>query len=268
MNCGEAREYLFAFLDSELDASLSIELQRHLERCPDCAREAEIERTIRRHLGSTLDADGAEIAPNDRTLEQAVAAATRRVPGRPQWFPVGVLRMAGVAAVLLFLVSLLWVVPRADRSDHRAARFAALLVGDFEHFIEEGSPLQIASADSRVVANWLRVQTELDITLPVIQNSQGKLIGGRKCVIGGRPAAFAMYDLHGPPASLVVVAAQEDSLEGMVEVRTGGKTHWIDRCKEHTVVVCRRNALAYAAVSTAPEEQLFSLMMDGTHEGN
>ena len=61
MNCGEAREYLFAFLDSELDASLSIELQRHLERCPDCAREAEIERTIRRHLGSALEARASSI---------------------------------------------------------------------------------------------------------------------------------------------------------------------------------------------------------------
>ncbi|MFQ5807197.1 MAG: anti-sigma factor family protein, partial [Phycisphaerae bacterium] len=56
MTCGEAREYLFAFLDNEVDAPLSIELQRHLDGCPHCAREAEIERTIRKRLSGRIEA--------------------------------------------------------------------------------------------------------------------------------------------------------------------------------------------------------------------
>jgi len=39
MNCRELREYLFAFLDNELDAASSIEVQEHLEHCPLCARD-------------------------------------------------------------------------------------------------------------------------------------------------------------------------------------------------------------------------------------
>ena len=54
MTCRETREHLFAFLDNELDAPLSIELQRHLERCPECAREAEIERTVGKKLADRL----------------------------------------------------------------------------------------------------------------------------------------------------------------------------------------------------------------------
>ena len=46
MTCREIRDYLFAFLDNELEASLSVELQRHLERCPQCAHDAETERTV------------------------------------------------------------------------------------------------------------------------------------------------------------------------------------------------------------------------------
>ncbi len=66
MICAEAREYLFAFLDNELDAALSMQVQRHLERCPECAREAEIERTIGKQLTTTLQA-GAD-APSEKDV--------------------------------------------------------------------------------------------------------------------------------------------------------------------------------------------------------
>ena len=42
MRCGEIREYIFAFLDNELDAPLSIEFQHHIDHCAVCAREVEI----------------------------------------------------------------------------------------------------------------------------------------------------------------------------------------------------------------------------------
>lgn len=55
MNCGEAREVLYAFLDSELESALSIEVQRHLESCAQCGREAETEREIRKRLAGALE---------------------------------------------------------------------------------------------------------------------------------------------------------------------------------------------------------------------
>lgn len=54
MICNETREYLFAFLDNELDAHLSIEVQRHLDHCPDCAQQADIEREIAEALDCPL----------------------------------------------------------------------------------------------------------------------------------------------------------------------------------------------------------------------
>ena len=72
MICSETREYLFAFLDSELDAPLSIELQRHVERCPDCAREVEIERAIKRQLGVRLEAQCSEYVLDENALMRAM----------------------------------------------------------------------------------------------------------------------------------------------------------------------------------------------------
>ena len=70
------------------------------------------------------------------------------------------------------------------------------------------------------------------------------------------------------PASLVATDAEGLEMAGMKKVDHDGRTHWLDRCKGHTVIACRRGDLVYAAVSTLPEEQLSCLMMDATHEGD
>ena len=74
MNCTEIREYLFAFLDNELDAHLSIELQHHLDHCPACAQQAEIEREGRRcdlRIAFTTAANSPEDRP--KTLIPVIA---------------------------------------------------------------------------------------------------------------------------------------------------------------------------------------------------
>ncbi len=140
MNCGESREYMFAFLDSELETPLSIDLQLHLDGCPDCAREAEIERAVHKRLDHMMDAavpafagrlDGQVFSERQSTL------AVNRVVGRSavRWN-----RIAAVAASVVIVGGLaLWYAPATGPGNG----LTQLAVGDFEHFLEEGRKLQI-----------------------------------------------------------------------------------------------------------------------------
>ncbi len=47
MNCEEAVEKLWQFLDKELDGAASNELQRHLEECRHCFSKVEFEQRLR-----------------------------------------------------------------------------------------------------------------------------------------------------------------------------------------------------------------------------
>lgn len=261
MNCRELREYLFAFLDSELDAALSIEVQRHLEQCPECAREAEIERAIRRQLSQALHEFGEERThPDDSRLDEVLARITSHdtpkvkralLPNR--W--VAVLSAAAVIGFAV-IVGFLW----RGEAGHRPNQFVDLLIADFEHFQEKGQPLQIASSDPIEVSNWVADQTAFQVTLPALTDAHGKLLGARKCTIDGKPAALAAYDLHGSLASLVIMPGANPDIDNMERVEHQGHSHWVDRCKGHTVVACKRGALVYAAVSTLPEDRLLALM--------
>ena len=262
MNCRELREYLFAFLDSELDAPLSIDVQRHLEQCPECAREAEIERAIRRQLSNVLhERDDEPAGGGESELEAIVTTITTRDSGsvrrarRPRRWPAVLV----AAAVLGFAIigGVKWI---GRQTPHSGNQFVDLLISDFAHFEEKGRPLQIASSDPSAVSNWLVDQTALVVALPDLNDWDGKLLGARKCKIDGRPAAFAVYDLGGTLASLVVLPGAHPDVDTMERVEQDGHVHWVDRCKGHTVLACKRGALIYAAVSTLPEERLFPLM--------
>jgi anti-sigma factor (TIGR02949 family) len=260
MTCFDARDYLFAFLDGELDAALSIELQRHLEHCPECAREAEIERTIRRRLGAVLD-------PPDATAhEQALTHVMSRIRSKPRrgrllWrrFPVRD-RLLGLAAAVLVVYVGVWLAMRNAEGPPPAQPLAELLVTDFEHFIESGRSLQLETSDPKAASAWLQERTQVTAALPTMHRARCKLIGARTCTVSGRPAAFAFYEIQGQPASLVAINGSDADLRQMQRVIAEGRTHWIDRCRGHTIVAFVLDGVVRAAVGRVSEQELLALL--------
>ena len=265
MTCQETHEYLYAFLDSELDAPLSIEFQRHLERCPDCAQQAEIERAIRRQLGATLESQVVWPLADERSLRHTIDQVTGQRRSLRLFSRRGYL-LSGVAAAVIIVVGI-WSALPGGRASQPGSAFADLLVKDFEHFQQEGRPLEIASADRGVVSDWLRDKTALALVLPTIDVAHGKLVGGRKCSLKGQPAAFALYTIKGVPVSLVVVSEEVAQLASETPVPGAEKPPLVNHCKGHTVVACTRGSLVYAAVSTLPAEDLMRLMSETPIEG-
>lgn len=259
MTCSEAREYIFAFLDNELDSALSLEVQQHIEHCPLCAREWEIENVVRKQLAHKLQqADDVPVFDDSALVrliraEPAGPAPTRRMTLRNWRLATG----GAIAAALLFAAAL-FVANRATVADR--IPFADALVDDFDHFVTEAKPLQIVSANVKEVSDWLRDRTGLAVSVPIVDSATGTLLGGRKCKINGAPAAFAMYRVGDEMVSVVALRKSDEALARMKRIDRNGHTHWVDHCRGHTVLACRRGELIYAIVSRLAEEALFPLM--------
>ena len=84
MTCSDAREFLDALLDGELNAAEESALRRHLEACAECDRELEDLRAWHGTIGEALAAeepDPAAVAESRRDILAALSAsARRRVP--------------------------------------------------------------------------------------------------------------------------------------------------------------------------------------------
>jgi mycothiol system anti-sigma-R factor len=269
MSCTEIREYLFAFLDNELDAHLSIELQNHLDHCPVCAQQAEIEREVRRQLSRVL-ADDRAVPDFNATVLAATLADGRAVPGatRFAWRHWRAAKLTGIAAAIAAVV-MAWTATR-DVSTPRAqaGSLADLVVQDYRHFVEEGKTVQLASADAAEVSAWLRGQTGLEVSIVAMTGQRCKLIGARKCKLAGRPAAFALYDMEGTLVSLVAADAAVADMGTMKRADSHGDEVWVDRCEGHTVVAKRAGDLVYVAVSTLPQSDLIHLIESAVHESD
>jgi len=259
MTCSEARQYIFAFLDNELDSALSLEVQQHIEHCPLCARECEIENIVRRNLVHKLQKTDDVPAFDESALlrllrsEAAIQAPVfRRSPRSWRLAAAGT-----IAAALLFAASLF--VANAVRKT-QGVSLADTLVEDFDHFVTEAKPLQIVSANAKEVSDWLRDRTALAVNVPPVDPRTGSLMGGRKCKINGKPAAFIVYRIGKEMVSVVALRESDDVLAPMKRVERDGHTHWIDHCRGHTILACRRGELIYAVVSRLPEESLSLLM--------
>jgi anti-sigma factor RsiW len=271
MTCSEAREYLFAFLDSELDAPLSIELQRHLDGCADCAREAEIERTTRKRLAEALDATGDRIPSLEDALGVSLVRRENAAPAEAHRLDHTIRRRRFPAmAASLLLVAMgagAWYVAFAPRVTPSPS-FVQLVAADFEHFLGEGSKLQVASDDRDTVTDWLRERTGVAIVLPSLGDTAGRLLGGRKCTISGQPAAFAVYDINGTPVSLVAVRAEQFDAGEPAGVVSETPSHRTDRLNGYTIVTRRSDDLVYAAVSTLPVDELLFVISGKLHESD
>lgn len=254
MTCRESHEYLYAFLDGELDAALSIELQRHLDHCPQCAREAEVERAVRRTLNDQLaSSDGAAA---EAALRRALASDdVRRGPPRMSRG----LTFSGIAAALLILTASAWFGVRGG-AGHEQAAFGDLLVVDFERFVEEGKSLELVSNDPQTVSAWLREHAHVDAGLAVSSPQRYELIGARLCKLDGRRAAFALYEIYGRPASVVVLHGTDADLRGMRAATAHGRAHWVYHCRDCTVVAYLSGGVVYAAVGPHSRDDLLALL--------
>lgn len=140
MDCERAVENLSCYLDQEIEAELRREVERHLDRCPDCRLHLE-ELTRNRDLlaalprmrlpGDLYARVRKRIAAHARPRAAAIPSPLRRLPRG--------LRAAAAAAVVL-LASLVALAAIGYYSDHGAPAVPTETVVT-RHVLESGSPL-------------------------------------------------------------------------------------------------------------------------------
>lgn len=105
MNCQEALQSLYEFIDRELDTATAEEIQAHLKHCNGCLGKFEAERLFKEMLQAK--AGGERVSEEMRARILARIASAPEVP--PSWlsFDWRVLLSIALAAVLILAIGLL-----------------------------------------------------------------------------------------------------------------------------------------------------------------
>jgi len=249
MQCRDVQTCLHAFLDDELDCSSSAEIQRHLDQCCHCAREAEIERAI----GRSLRRGGEEPAPPiERFMppEQGAAGFARSVtPSRRRRA-----RFASTAlAALLVAACILWI------PTSRAPTFTDSLVSRTWEVWSGHTPFDVESTDPSRINRWARRTLGWDVKLAALSTERRRQLGAASGRVNGIPALFVLYDVAGQPASVVIMPTAKVNLSPM-RPPDDENGCYRDRCRGHAVMAARRGVLTYFAVGQLPEHDLAELV--------
>ena len=198
MKCREARCYLSPYIDSELDATRTFEISRHLEGCPPCARifgeEAELELAISERLRRSR-------GDEEQVFKRVLA---RAVPGRGRSMGV---RLLLAAASLLVLLGLFTYRLTAGGSE-AVPEIIAMVAEDHRLYILGEIQPELLTDDPVAVASFL--QGQLGEETGALPTGDGwEVEGARVCGFRDMRVGFVTLRYHGIPVSVVDAPHEE-----------------------------------------------------------
>lgn len=201
MKCQGIHKLIGPYLDSELDAKTSFDIEEHLQTCDDCAHLVEAERRCDERIFSVLRR-GEKTPKLWRQLEARAAEPSfwHRLWHGPR-FAVVSLACAMTAFALLLAV---WFWRRGHpldlavvvEQDHRE-----YLAGKFQPDFTAAPP------ESAVAASGGRLDLAAFVKQPALSGFRTE--GSRLCYLSGVPAAWTLGRYQDVPVSLIVLKRTE-----------------------------------------------------------
>jgi anti-sigma factor RsiW len=224
MTCERALEILDAFVDSELDAVTTRDMEWHLQECAACARQLAARKAMQRSLLQHLPRYR---APEDLSMPVGLMQPVRENFWRAAAFSVAACLIVAIAVILWFLLS---TAPQARPND---VALASWIVNNHLRSLQLGAEggrlIEIASSDRHTVKPWFAGKLPF---APIVRDltAQGfPLVGGRVEMIDREPAAALVYRRDKHWVSLIMwPASSPDSLAVSIPAEAGYHViHWI-----------------------------------------
>src|SRR5438128_4465733 len=194
MKCAEVRQFVRLYLDSELDAKHSFEVEQHLESCVECAGLFEAEKKFDVRLGRFLRRGQATRALWENIEVQI--APVRRGKLRALW-PIALAASVVIAAGAVFLTKSRGLDLANAVAECHSAYVHQLIAPDFNGPVPGKSPQQFGGQPDTAAFAYLPSQA--------IFNSSG----ARLCHVEGVPVALILGHCGKPPVSMIFFKKSE-----------------------------------------------------------
>jgi anti-sigma factor RsiW len=183
------QDLLHAYIDDELDVAHTLDVERHLQGCPDCARACaelrELRAAFRSHVPRFTPPDGLRTRIR-AALRPESEKGRRSLPRR--WTPAGVAAAVILLAMGVLALAFPWIPPAEQ--DRLAQEVIASHV---RSQLVDRHLLDIKSDDRHQVKPWFQGRLDFAPLVRDLRDDGFILEGGRLDYINGRPVAAVVY---------------------------------------------------------------------------
>ncbi len=188
MNCNDARPFVDASLDGELELARQLQIEAHLAECPACARVFDARATLR----SALRTNGLYFRAPARLSRRIRRAISPQLFFHVQW--PGWRAVAAAAAIVVLVASAALVVFRSGHTE--TDLLAQEIVSSHVRSLLPGHLTDVVSSDQHTVKPWFAGKVDFSPPVPDLREQGFPLVGGRLDYVGGRTVAALVYERH------------------------------------------------------------------------
>ncbi|MEX0726424.1 MAG: hypothetical protein WEB58_09560 [Planctomycetaceae bacterium] len=207
MNCTQARQHWHLFHDSEGDAELHLQINDHLEHCPECARwfqqQIALEEAITHSLVSGREPTAAIWSRIERQLVPPQPARTKK------WLLFG-------SAAFTLVASLLIAVSIENRSSP-TPDLASLSVAVHDKLTSGREDPNFVSSSHMDIEDYLKQHVSFPVRCPPREDAGFEARGGGTCRLANDAAAYVVGQVDGESVSLFILS--RDSLAHFPELQ-------------------------------------------------
>lgn len=189
MDCQKFQEYLYPFLDGEIDESLRPEMEQHISNCPMCSLELEKERKFGHVLKTHLIKEKAPFA-----LREAVVEQLEKNKRKFSWRHLLVRPLAPSFALLVIVVAVFYNL--RTHGDNAFPVFSEAVENHLE-YLRGIYPLEFQTSDMKEALAWFRGKTDFAVTPPHINLTKVHLVGGRLVHLKDKKTAYFLLEKDG-----------------------------------------------------------------------
>jgi len=207
-----------AFIDGELTASESQNVQQHLSECHGCAVRALSATQLK---AATARAAQRFVAPPESLARLAAQLRPQERKRSARVYSFRNVTWAAVAACLVLAVSVIgW------RQTHEANALSAELLDQHLATLSSGASPEVLSTDRHTVKPWFQGKLPFSFNLPEVLPDDMTLKGGDLTYLNGQPAALLLFTIHKHEVSVFLTQrAGSGSLMLPHGVRSGFALH-------------------------------------------
>lgn len=257
MDCRETKEYLYPFIDAQLDNETYLLVKEHLSTCPLCNLEWKQERAFDSLVRQNISAEKASLSLKETVLDRI----KKEKALRPFPFVLPQIRGALAAIIVALLVTSISIYTL--RKDYGSLPIFTESILSHTKFLQGALPLEFTSGKPNEIRDWFQGKLDFAVHISDFSRQGADLVGGRLCHLKGREAAHLIYQKDGHYLSVFVINTKGLRFPKAKKLLFGKRTLYLKGEKGYQSILCleKGSEISCVFVSDLPEEELLRIII-------